>query len=234
MVHTYSILYFTGSSVASWVLSKDQEWMPWYLGGHGAIENSFVDMPFYATDPGVMHFGYAVFGFHLEQLLSHLLAKKRGGDFAEMLLHDSVTCFLYFGYICSNLVPIGTIIIFLHDITDIPFHISKFANSTKNIAVAGVFFVVGQLGWIWFRLVALPLIIYSLYTQANYGAARSTFDIFIGLNSAFLSMLLLMHIFWFTMFQRINIKLFRGAWKAGENDQPSAQCQAAAVQGSDS
>lgn len=177
----------------------------------------------------MVHFGYVVFGFHFEQLLNHLFTKPRAGDFAEMLLHDCVTCFLYFGYLCSNLVPIGTIIIFLHDITDIPGHISKFANAVNNTPVAGVFFILTQLLWIWFRLVALPLIIWSLFREARYPASRSQFDMFVPLNCAFLSMLFLMHIFWFVMFQRINIKLFRGAWKAGETDRSTAHIQAADV-----
>ena len=35
--HAFAILYYTSSSVTAWVLCKDQEWMPWYLGGQGAI-----------------------------------------------------------------------------------------------------------------------------------------------------------------------------------------------------
>ena len=88
---------------------------------------------------------------------------ERGPDFEEMLLHDAVTCFLFFGYLFSNLLPVGTLITILHDVCDIPFHLSKALHSTTYESLAAVPFIAGQLTWMWFRLFCLPMITYTVY-----------------------------------------------------------------------
>ena len=120
-----------------------------------------------------------------------------------MLLHDTVTCFLCFGYLVSNFLPVGTMVIILHDIADILCHIAKGCNVSIFSDFAPIPFVGAQLVWLWFRLYSLPMIIWEI-TKHGYPEDRAQFNPFITLNVVFLSTLLAMHIIWFLMFQRVN------------------------------
>ena len=82
------------------------------------------------------------FGLRLESLISHVFFSEHGGDFEEMLLHDLVTIFLFGGYIFSNSLAFGTMIVILHDASDIVMHTSKGMNASNipTWLVAVVFF----------------------------------------------------------------------------------------------
>ena len=119
-------------------------------------------------------------------------------------MHDSVTVFLFFGFLFSNFLPVGTMIIILHDVCDILCHISKALNVSTFTDFAPVPFVGAQLVWIWFRLFSLPMIIWNITQHAYFPEDRAQFDPFITINVVFLSTLLAMHWLWFMMFQRVN------------------------------
>ena len=80
------------------------------------------------------------------------------------MFHDLLTNSLYFGFITPNAIPIGTVAIYLHDVTDILIHISRLLNDLGDheIMVAVCFFG-AQVLWVWFRLFAFPMVIWSLY-----------------------------------------------------------------------
>ena len=177
--------------------------MPWYLGGHGDFGVGFVNIPFLPVDESVLFYGLFQFGIRLQWLIAHNLSVERGNDYEEMLLHDTVTCFLCFGYLVSNFLPVGTMVIILHDVSDILCHVSKGTNVSTFSDFAPVPFVGAQLLWLWFRLYSLPMIIWEI-TKHGYPEDRAQFNPFITLNVVFLSTLLAMHVIWFMMFQRVN------------------------------
>ena len=125
-----------------------------------------------------------------------------------MLLHDIVTCFLCFGYLYSNFLPVGTMVIILHDIADILCHVSKAINVSIFTDFAPIPFLGCQLLWLWFRLYSFPLLIWEI-TKHSYPEDRAQFNPFITLNVVFLTTLLAMHVIWFMMFQRVNWSIIR-------------------------
>ena len=125
-----------------------------------------------------------------------------------MLLHDTVTCFLFFGYLFSNFLPVGTMVIILHDIADILCHVSKGLNVSIFTDLAPLPFIGAQLAWVWFRLYSLPMIIWEIMKH-GYPEDRDQFNPFITLNVVFLTTLLAMHVIWFIMFQRVNLSILR-------------------------
>ena len=102
--------------------------MPWFLGGQGDFSVGFVDIPFVEVDQTVLFYGLFQFGVRLQYLLDHMFTAEKSNDFEEMLLHDTVTCFLFFGFLFSNFLPVGTMVIILHDVCDILCHVSKATN----------------------------------------------------------------------------------------------------------
>ena len=123
----FGTFYFLSSIIGIYVC-MDQVWMPWYLGGHGELEKGFIDIPFVKVEQSVLIYGLVNFGFRVESLISHIFFDPRASDFEEMLLHDIVTFFLCFGFIISNFLPVGTMVLILHDCSDFPFHFCKTAN----------------------------------------------------------------------------------------------------------
>ena len=145
-----------------WEVCKNEEWFPAYFGGHGEAHKAFSNVPFVKINPDLVMFGFCNFGYRVEQLVTHLLTSNEA-DFEEMLLHDLATNALFFGYLSSNLVPVGTMIAWLHDLTDIPFHLAKSANNSYWPDLAPFPFIFGQLMWIYFRLGCFAHLIYTTY-----------------------------------------------------------------------
>ena len=61
----YYLTFYICSVITGFYLFKDQEWWPWYMGGHGTLEASFVNIPFYAVDPAVRNYGLFLYGFQV-------------------------------------------------------------------------------------------------------------------------------------------------------------------------
>ena len=129
--HIYQFCSYTMLVVLGWYVVRDKDWLPGYLGGTGQFENSFRDMPLLKVDQTVLYYGLFSFGLRVESLVSHILIEEWGSEFEEMLLHDVVTIFLFTGYIFSNSLAFGTMIVILHDASDIIFHFSKAVNVSK-------------------------------------------------------------------------------------------------------
>lgn len=176
------------------------------MGGEGALENGFVNIPFLKVDNIVLVYGLISFGHRIEALLKLLFVQKWGGDFVEYLLHDMVTVFLFYGYIFSNFLPVGTVIAILHDVCDIPVHICKGSFALGRETVSAIFFLITQVFWVYFRFYCLGTMIMKILTL-EYPADHADFNPFIKLNAIFLSMLLMLHILWFGLMQMVNYKI---------------------------
>ena len=134
----YQMIYFVISTYWGWSVLKDTDWLPWYLGGmkDGKYSNLSQGFPFAPYPRAVYEYSLYTFGFHMEGLVGHALFDERKNDYEEMFLHHVATCSLYFGYIFSNFMGIGSIIAYLHDIADIFAHGAKVFGSTKYQGMA--------------------------------------------------------------------------------------------------
>ena len=118
------------------------------------------DMPFVNCNSKILTLGFISFGLRVEFFISQVLFERGSKDFEEMLLHDIVTLLLFFGYLFSNLLPVGTMIAFLHDVSDIPLHVAKMLNASKYSSLVSIPFVTCQLMFLYLRLYFLPILIY--------------------------------------------------------------------------
>lgn len=83
-------------------------------------------------------------------------------DFREMLLHHVATCALYFGFIYSNIMGVGGVIAWLHDIADIFVALSRFLNCIGFEREATFSFWIMYYLWLATRVLVLPYYIYSI------------------------------------------------------------------------
>ena len=98
---------------------------------------------------------------------------ERKFDFAEMSLHHLAHLLLSSSYLLANMLPYGTIISFLHDVSDIcingakSFHLIGYKNCSL------ITFLVGQVIWLFMRCVNFPYLLYYIYMDVNYASDRT-------------------------------------------------------------
>ncbi|KAF0984177.1 hypothetical protein FDP41_007354 [Naegleria fowleri] len=185
--------------------------------------------------------------FYLQALFSVLFIDEKMKDFAEMLVHHIVTIVLIVWCVISYYHRIGTLVLLLHDVVDVFLYIAKTLNYLKFERTCETVFVGFVLSFFVLRLVYLPyLIIHSLFYTFNswdypqryyifryvsnvhdyfeissYGACCLKYCVssFWSLISL-LVVLVLLHIFWFTLVTKMIINIVSGKGKQDirEND----------------
>lgn len=102
----------------------------------------FVNIPFTPVEPGTKTYALTTMGYHLGTLFLHIFIHESQNDFREMLLHHLCTVLLYALMIYSNMLGIGCLIIFLHDIADIFTPMTKgFSQTPFNTATVITYFL---------------------------------------------------------------------------------------------
>ena len=102
-------------------------------------------------------------GYHAGGLITHFLGKRRN-DFIEMGLHHILSLYLYGGCYLFNLIEIGCVIAFLHDIADITTGVVKALAETKLKYPTAIVFVFHMIMWFYTRNLLLPYFIYQIIT----------------------------------------------------------------------
>jgi hypothetical protein len=153
------------------------------------------------------------------------------GDFQEMMLHHVATNLLILGSSRCRLTRIGSMVFFIHDVSDVPVDLSKLAHFVRFKVTTVTCFCAMVGVWCYTRLYLLPFIIYrSVLTQSSYvcgytcqdqtpsaskgnemGKAVRTVEgvspiLYLVYRHAFyglVAFLILLHLVWFLMFLRI-------------------------------
>jgi hypothetical protein len=135
------------------------------------------------------------------------------GDFNEMLAHHFVTNALVFlsSKFCQTRV--GSMVFWIHDISDVPVDLCKLANFVKWKISTVVMFLLLLVAWLYCRLLVLPFTIWrSIYLEA-WGCVYGDEEMnvyFYTFQPAFLlllGILILLHFVWFSMFIKMLIIL---------------------------
>lgn len=87
---------------------------------------------------------------------------ERNPDFAEMALHHMAHLSLAGCYLMANMIPIGTLIAFLHDFSDIFTQAAKVADNAGHKNQALIYFLICQILWFVFRLIAMPVLLMDI------------------------------------------------------------------------
>ena len=181
--------------------------MPWTFGGLANGDHRNLDMnnlfPIYQKN--LYYYSLFTYGYHAGDFIQHTFFDERLNDFEEMLLHHIAAVCLYFAYIFSNFLIFGSMVAYLHDLADIFGKITKGLNATiyqteSGYAFFGVYFV-----WLYTRIWLLPQIIYFLFfdEKTKFAPAQAQFQPFIFLNAVFLSVMCILHYFWFGLFNKM-------------------------------
>mmetsp|Transcript_24106 Transcript_24106/g.66821 ORF Transcript_24106/g.66821 Transcript_24106/m.66821 type:complete len:456 (+) Transcript_24106:128-1495(+) len=137
------------------------------------------------------------------------------GDFREMFVHHIFTNLLVIGSSFYRLQYIGSMVFIVHDISDIPVDLSKLANFLKWKTATTICFVTMCITWLLLRLFVLPFIVWrsiiheSWLVCANGYIPPMYYNMFKPIFVVLLGVLILLHIYWFSLFIRMGYVLIR-------------------------
>lgn len=151
---------------------KYEQMFPSYLGGSGTLEEAIARDTIAnggyndSLDSDLLSFYHYQFAFHIAETIMHLVSPRRS-DFVEMLVHHAATLSLVFYSMIYNRTNVGILIMFLHDVSDIPVYICKTFSDTNFTKTTIASFLLLVSGWIYFRIYALGIIIYELLSNSE-------------------------------------------------------------------
>lgn len=131
-------------------------------------------------------------GYHFHDLITLLFLKEAQSDYYEMLLHHIVGLILYFCMGFGGAMPIGSVICFLHYISDIPVSFCRLLSCTTYVSKGIPIFVVLIASWIWTRLLSFGQIIWAIWVYPH----SETYAPFMRLIFVYCSLLMCIHIFY--------------------------------------
>ena len=120
-----------------------------------------------------------------------------------MSLHHLVHLSISSSYLMANIIPVGLYIGFIHDVSDILISSAKGFHLIAYEKTSIITFLFAQVGWLTMRLMALPLIIHFLI-NLRYVEDRAYLQPYLTISWIFVSCLLVLHAFWFFLFQQMN------------------------------
>ena len=103
------------------------------------------------------------------------------------------TATVFFAAILGNYLVVGAVVMYLHDIADIPATLARALSSTEFEQTGFGVFICLLICWIWTRLYILPQILYKICTDPF----PDVMLVVTRFNGAQLGILQLLHIYWF-------------------------------------
>lgn len=129
-------------------------------------------------------------------------------DWREMLLHHIAAVALYPGFIFGNVMGIGVVLAWLHDIADITVNLCRLFNGFDWAVPAIIFYIAMIITWAYTRLYILPSYIIKIFMDVRFPENLSHFNPLIWLEMVFLMIMQVLHIYWFMLFLRMGYRLF--------------------------
>ena len=209
-ISVFKFFFFSFAVGFGYYVNKDTVFTSVVLGGNGDESKIWENFPEMQIPNLYKEYYLILMGYHVSQTISHLaeIAHPKS-DLVDMLLHHFVTCALIlFSYMLNYIGP-GVTIMYLHDIADLPASLTRVFSETRFKLLTVVVFLITVVAWLLTRLLYLPYLVYQCYKYKPINSF-SNIEILLG----FLSILVLLHTFWFYMFMKI---LFNFS-KKGETD----------------
>jgi len=199
----FKFFYFLFVTAWGYRYLVDKDWFPHLLGGKGDIRSCFrPGFPFVELDPGMKTYYLFQMGYHVQSLLFQFRMVHRS-DFIEMVLHHVVTIFLIgFSYM-ANLTRIGSLVLIIHDASDIFSYSIKAAVDTpyKYLIIFSYFCLL--LSWGFARLLVFPFYIIPIGLRAHdfVEVQIEGYTLF----NSMMVMLFFLHCYWYILFLKMGI-----------------------------
>jgi len=209
-----NMIYYTFSTVACWVLFKDQDFFPKILGGPSTSSSDiFKGMPAVQDIPFSVEFYMIQFGSHLHTFIDYCVYKRKSPKFWEMFLHHSLAVFLiFFSYMTGGL-KVGILVLFVHDPCDVFVYSNRLLSDLKNpwkpFQIGN--YVTLVIIWIFFRLFVFPKVIVGACFDyiLRGGEIGVLYSPHLSL-TLMLASLVILHAYWLVFILRVFANMLKG------------------------
>ncbi|XP_010525689.1 PREDICTED: LAG1 longevity assurance homolog 2-like [Tarenaya hassleriana] len=159
-------------------------------------------------------------GFYLYSVAALLTWETRRKDFAVMMSHHIITILLIGYSFLTRFFRVGSIILALHDASDVFMESAKIFKYSENELGASVCFGLFALSWLLLRLIYFPFrVIRATSTELGSYVDITTpegMSMYYGFNTMLL-MLLVFHIYWWYLIYSMIMRQLQNKGKVGED-----------------
>jgi ceramide synthetase len=195
------LCFFVTISIYGYIVLKDKEYTPWILGGSGDITESFPEeFPYVSYYEDVAYYFLWGLSYHVMSLVYHLALPKKP-DFMEMFLHHICTIFLIAFSYMSGYLRIGSLIFFLHDVTDVASYLMKTSVDTQSTTFNKMTYTNLLVSWGIGRLFIFPvfLIKEAMFSPRMVKIYIHGYYFF----NIMLVILFCLHVYWYCLFLKM-------------------------------
>lgn len=159
-------------------------------------------------------------GFYLYSIVALLAWETRRKDFSIMMSHHIITSFLIGHSYWTRFFRIGTVILALHDASDVFLESAKIFKYAGKELAASLFFASFALSWLLLRLIFFPFWIirassyYLIETLVKSAKFPRTLYYFF---NVMLITLLIFHVYWWRLICAMIIRQLQNRGKVGED-----------------
>lgn len=187
---------------------------PWFH----EIKECFRDLPNQELRPSMILLYMCECGFYLYSIAALLTWETRRKDFSVMMSHHIVTVILISYSYLTRFFRIGSIIIALHDASDVFLEAAKVFKYSEKEFGASFCFGLFALSWIVLRLIYFPfwVIRASSYDCAEFLNLTDYKSLYYVFNTMLLT-LLVFHFYWWLLIYSMIMKQLKNRGKVGED-----------------
>ncbi|KAL5217494.1 hypothetical protein ABZP36_018178 [Zizania latifolia] len=203
------------ASVQAWVLLIIKQ-EPWSLD----TMQYFDGWPNQPMTSSLMLFYMCQCGFYIYSIFALIAWETRRKDFAVMMSHHVVTSILIGYAYLTGFFRIGTVILALHDASDVFLETAKLCKYTEKELGASLFFGLFALSWLVLRLIYFPFWIIKTSSYQSIISLRKLEKFpttFYYIFNTMLLTLLVFHMYWWKLICLMIMKQLSNKGQVGED-----------------
>nr|XP_043626842.1 ceramide synthase 1 LOH3-like [Erigeron canadensis] len=161
-------------------------------------------------------------GFYIYSIFALIFWETRRSDFGVSMSHHVATIFLIMMSYISRCVRVGSIILALHDASDVFLEVGKMSKYSGVEGLASFSFILFVFSWIVLRLIYFPFWIlwstsYEVVPLMEKKMYNTMGPIYYYLLNTLLFFLLVLHIYWWVLIYRMLVKQIQARGKVSED-----------------
>ncbi|XP_075485094.1 ASC1-like protein isoform X1 [Primulina tabacum] len=161
-------------------------------------------------------------GFYTYSIFALIFWETRRSDFGVSMGHHVATCILIIFSYVSRFARVGSIVLALHDASDVFLEVGKMSKYSGAEALASVSFVLFVLSWILLRLIYYPFWIlwstsYEVVQTLDKEKHKMDGPIYYYIFNFLLFTLLVLHIYWWILMFRMLVKQVQARGQISED-----------------
>ena len=179
----------------------------------------WTDFPYQNMEPWIKNYYWAELSVYGSLSLSVAVIDIRRKDFVEQILHHIVTMFLLTFSYCANFFRIGTLVMVLHDSSDVFLELAKLFVYMKKSILADITFGCFAVTFLFTRCYLYPtLVLHTTWVKSMW--LYTPFPGYYFFNF-FLFALMILNLFWSYLILKMAYGLLSSGGKSVENDSRS-------------